>query len=65
MSTNKLVVPGAKEAIENLKYEIAKELGITLGADTTSRLNGTVGGYMTKRLVELGKEYYANVEKNK
>lgn len=55
---NKLIVPGSKQAIENLKYEIARELGITLGADTSSRLNGTVGGEMTKRLVELGKRYY-------
>ena len=56
---NKLVVNGSKEAIENLKYEIARELGITLGADTSSRLNGTVGGEMTKRLVKLGEEYIA------
>ena len=55
---NKLIVPGSKQALENLKYEIAKELGINLGADTSSRLNGTVGGEMTKRLVELGKQYY-------
>lgn len=61
MSKNKLVVPGAKQAVENLKYEIANELGITLGADTTSRLNGTVGGEMTRRLVNLGKQYYNNV----
>lgn len=59
---NKLIVPGSKQAIENLKYEIARELGITLGADTSSRLNGTVGGEMTKRLVELGKEYYKDVQ---
>lgn len=57
---NKLIVPGSKQAIENLKYEIANELGIKLGADTTSRLNGTVGGYMTKKLVELGKQYYTS-----
>ena len=57
---NKLVVKGSKEAINNLKYEIARELGITLGADTTSRLNGTVGGEMTKRLVRLGEEYIAS-----
>ncbi len=56
MKQNRLVVPGAKEAIDNLKYEIARELGITLGADTTSRLNGTVGGEMTKRLVRLGEQ---------
>lgn len=55
---NKLIVPGSKQAVENLKYEIARELGITLGPDTSSRLNGTVGGEMTKRLVELGKQYY-------
>ena len=60
---NKLIVPGSKKAIENLKYEIANELGIKLGADTTSRLNGTVGGYMTKKLVELGKQYYTSTNK--
>lgn len=60
-NNNKLVVPGSKMAIENLKYEVARELGIQLGADTSSRLNGTVGGEMTKRLVNLGKQYYANV----
>ena len=58
---NKLVVPGSKQALENLKYEIASELGIKLGADTTSRLNGTVGGLMTKKLVEIGKQYYNDV----
>ncbi len=62
---NKLVVKGSKDAINNLKYEIANELGINLGADTSSRLNGTVGGYMTKKLVELGKQYYNNVENYK
>ena len=60
-NTNKLIVPGSKQAVENLKYEVARELGIQLGADTSSRLNGTVGGEMTKRLVNLGKQYYANV----
>ena len=54
---NKLVVNGSKETVQNLKYEVARELGITLGANTSSRLNGTVGGEMTKRLVELGKKY--------
>ena len=57
---NKLVVEGSKQAIDNMKYEIARELGITLGADTSSRLNGTVGGEMTKRLVKLGQECIAN-----
>ncbi len=57
---NKLVTNSSKKVIENLKYEIANELNINLGADTSSRLNGTVGGEMTKRLVNLGKKYYNN-----
>ena len=61
---NKLVVSGSKKALENLKYEIASELGISLGADQTSRLNGSIGGEMTKRLVELGKKYYNETQKN-
>lgn len=65
MNNNKLIVNGSKQAIENLKYEIANELGIKLGADTSSRLNGTVGGEMTRRLVNLGKQYYANINNKK
>ena len=52
-NTNKLVVPGAKQALEQMKYEIARELGVQLGPDETSRKNGSVGGEMTKRLVRL------------
>lgn len=50
----KVRVPGAKNSIENMKYEIANEFGVNLGPDATSRDNGTVGGEMTKRLVENG-----------
>ena len=57
MNTNKLVVPGSKQAIENIKYEIAREFGVTLGPDTSSRMNGSVGGEMTKRLVQLGMQH--------
>ena len=53
-NSNKLVVPGAKQAIERMKYEIANEFGVNLGPDTTSRANGSVGGEITKRLVRLG-----------
>lgn len=40
--------------MEQMKYEIANEFGVSLGADATSRDNGSVGGEMTKRLVNLG-----------
>lgn len=65
MTNNSLVVPGSKQAIENLKYEIAREFGVELGPDTSSRLNGSVGGEMTKRLVNLGKQYYQNINNYK
>ena len=53
-NNNKLVVPGAKQAIEQMKYEIANEFGVNLGADATARANGSVGGEITKRLVKMG-----------
>ena len=55
-STNRLVVPGAKQAIEKMKYEIASELGVQMGPDATSRANGSVGGEITKRLVRMGEQ---------
>ena len=57
---NKLVVPGAKQAIEQMKYEIARELGVTLGPDTSATKNGSVGGEMTKRLVKMDEQYLNN-----
>ena len=53
-NNNKMVVPGAKQAIDRMKYEIANEFGVNLGPDTTARANGSVGGEITKRLVQLG-----------
>ena len=50
----KMRVPGAKQAIEKMKYEIANEFGVNLGPDATSRANGTVGGEITRRLVQNG-----------
>ncbi len=52
-SNNKMSVPGAKQAIERMKYEIANEFGVNLGPDATARANGSVGGEITKRLVKL------------
>ena len=55
-SKNRLVVPGAQNAIDQMKYEIANEFGVNLGPDATSRANGSVGGEITKRLVEMGQK---------
>lgn len=52
-SSNKLSVPGAQQALDQMKYEIAQEFGVQLGADASSRANGSVGGEITKRLVKM------------
>ncbi|MBQ7867358.1 MAG: alpha/beta-type small acid-soluble spore protein [Clostridia bacterium] len=55
-SSSRPEVPEAKQALNNMKYEIARELGINLkqgyNGDLTARENGYVGGYMVKRLIE-------------
>lgn len=55
-NSNNLLVPGAAQAIDQMKLEIASEFGVNLGADTTSRANGSVGGEITKRLVSFAQQ---------
>jgi hypothetical protein len=55
-SSNNLLVPGVEQALEQMKYEIASEFGVNLGAETTSRANGSVGGEITKRLVQMAEQ---------
>jgi len=55
-SSNQLLVPGVQQALDQMKYEIAQEFGVNLGAETTSRANGSVGGEITKRLVRTAQE---------
>ena len=61
----KMRVPGAKQAIEKMKYEIANEFGVNLGADATSRANGSVGGEITRRLVQNGMNQVSGSFQNK
>lgn len=59
--TSKKAVPEAKSALNQMKLEIANEVGIN-NYDTidkgnlTARQNGYVGGYMTKKLVEMAEQ---------
>lgn len=59
-NTNKLVVPEVHDLMNNMKMEIAQEFGVELGADTSARDNGRVGGEMTKRLVKMAQEQMNN-----
>ncbi len=55
-TTNKAAVPEAKSALDRFKYEVASEIGVPLkdgyNGDLTSRENGSVGGYMVKKMIE-------------
>ena len=59
-------VPQAREALDNMKYEIARELGINFkqgyNGDLSARENGYVGGYMVKRLIEQAEKQMASTQ---
>lgn len=58
-NSNQVLVTGASKALDQMKYEIASEFGVQLGADTPSRQNGSVGGEITKRLVAFAEQQLA------
>jgi hypothetical protein len=62
-SSNKLLVPGIEQALDQIKYEIAQEFGVQLGSDTVSRANGSVGGEITKRLVAQAQNQLAGTNR--
>ena len=55
-NTNKLNVPQARAAMDKFKMEAASEVGVNLkegyNGDLTAKQNGTVGGYMVKKMIE-------------
>ena len=50
---HRTLVPQAKEAIDKMKYEIASD---AQSGQTLADLSGSIGGEITKRLVELGEK---------
>ena len=64
MSLQDKINTNAKPALKNLKTEVANELGLsdyeqTDKGNLTARQNGYVGGYMTKKLVEMAEQQMA------
>ena len=55
-SSNNLVNPSAREAMDKFKMEAASEIGVNLkngyNGDLTSRQAGSVGGQMVKKMIE-------------
>lgn len=63
-SSNQLVVPQAGQALDQLKYEIAQELGIQVPQDDywgymATRDTGAIGGNITRRLVQIAEQQLA------
>ena len=56
MSSNKNVVPEAREALNRFTMEAASEVGVNLkqgyNGDLTSKQAGSVGGQMVKKMIE-------------
>ena len=55
-NSNRIVVPGAREAMDKFKMEAANEVGVNLkqgyNGDLTFRQAGSVGGQMVKKMIE-------------
>ena len=62
-SRNRVEVPEAKEAMNRFKMEVASELGVPLSngynGNLTSYQNGSVGGYMVKKMIQAQEEKMA------
>ena len=56
MKSNSVMVPEAKEAMEQFKMQAASEVGVNLkqgyNGDITARQAGSVGGQMVKKMIE-------------
>ena len=60
---DKQIKAQAKQGLEKMKYEVANEIGVNLkqgyNGDNTAKQNGSVGGYMVKRLIEQAEHQMA------
>ena len=57
-----------KKSLERFKYEVADELGVPLSngynGDLTAKQNGSVGGYMDKKMIEAQERQMAGKGEN-
>lgn len=62
-SSNQINVAGARAALDQLKFEVANEIGVPLkqgyNGNLTSAQNGYVGGYMVKKMIEAQEKQMA------
>ncbi|MCA0754820.1 alpha/beta-type small acid-soluble spore protein [Paenibacillus sp. N4] len=63
-SSNQLVVPQATAALDQMKFEVAQELGIAIPQDgyygnMATKDAGSIGGFITRRLVQIAEQSLA------
>jgi hypothetical protein len=64
---NILVVPQANQALQQLKYEVAQELGVQIPQDgyygyMATRDTGAIGGHMVRRMVQMAESQLAGMQ---
>ena len=66
-SSNRLVNPAAREAMDKFKMEAANEVGVNLkqgyNGDLTSRQAGSVGGQMVKKMSTVRTTIYTRKDR--
>ena len=65
-SSNNLVVPSAREAMNKFKMEAASEVGVNLkqgyNGELTSKEAGSVGGQMVKKMIQSYEQGMSSAE---
>ncbi len=55
-NSNQTLVPNAKQMLNNMKYEVASEVGVNLqqgyNGDIPAREAGRIGGNMVKKMIQ-------------
>ena len=68
-NSNQINVPEARQAMYNMKHEVANELGITLNqgynGNLTSKDAGRVGGNMVKKMIEAQERQMSGQNQNR
>lgn len=68
-NSNQINVPEARQAMYNMKHEVANELGITLNPGYNGNLSskdaGHIGGNMVKKMIEAQERQMSNSTTNR
>jgi len=62
--SNNVLVPQARRALDQFKYEVAREIGLTppqsgYWGDYPSRQVGAIGGHMVRRMIQQAEQQLA------